>query len=119
MLLAQSHFLALTHQQEQNRRQLAESLHKLGQRLSSSLAQHFGQLQVSAHELRTPLTIIKGFTQVLRTNPSLAEDGDAHEMMAGSLSRVGRLHEVVTGRQAGGGQPPGVGHHRRGQHLAV
>ncbi|MCB0214559.1 MAG: hypothetical protein KDJ52_34785, partial [Anaerolineae bacterium] len=37
LLLAQSHLLALTHQQEQNRRQLVESLQKIGQRLSSSL----------------------------------------------------------------------------------
>ncbi len=37
LLLAQSRLLALSHQQEQNRRQLTESLQKIGQRLSSSL----------------------------------------------------------------------------------
>lgn len=52
-------------------------------------------IQVAAHELRTPLTIIKGFTQVLSTNPSLAQAADAHEMIAGILSGVERLHQVV------------------------
>ncbi|MCB0214297.1 MAG: HAMP domain-containing histidine kinase, partial [Anaerolineae bacterium] len=52
-------------------------------------------IHISAHELRTPLTIIKGYTQVLKLNPTLNEDDNAHEMMAGILSGVDRLHQIV------------------------
>ncbi len=50
---------------------------------------------VAAHELRTPLTVIKGYTQVLETNPNIKQDQDAKDVLDGILAGTERLHTIV------------------------
>ena len=53
-------------------------------------------INVMAHELRTPLTVIRGYAQVLsKVDEAHAQDGASQEMLAGVLSGVERLQEIV------------------------
>jgi signal transduction histidine kinase len=53
-------------------------------------------IQVAAHELRTPLTIMKGYLNVIRTDPALPAGGLLAEALEGLSRGTERLHEVVT-----------------------
>jgi len=50
-------------------------------------------ISIASHELRTPLTIIKGYTEMLMDDPSLADN--LKKMMTGIHDGTLRLHEVM------------------------
>jgi signal transduction histidine kinase len=53
-------------------------------------------INVMAHELRTPLTVVHGYAQVLsKVDEVHSQDGASQEMLAGVLSGVERLQEIV------------------------
>lgn len=49
----------------------------------------------AAHELRTPLTVVKGYTQILRTNAAVQAEEGLARVIEGILTGTDRLHEVV------------------------
>jgi signal transduction histidine kinase len=52
-------------------------------------------INVAAHELRTPLTTIKGYSQMLLQEATIAENQYHHELVTGIFQGSIRLHEVV------------------------
>jgi signal transduction histidine kinase len=52
-------------------------------------------INVAAHELRTPLTTIKGYSQMLQQEESVAQSPYQRELVSGIFQGVMRLHEVV------------------------
>ena len=52
-------------------------------------------INVSAHELRTPITVIRGYAQMLATNPHLHSDDTAPMLLEGIQTGIQRLHQVV------------------------
>jgi len=62
------------------------------ERLDKTKADFIG---VAAHELRTPLTVIKGYTQVLSSLPTIMNDPQAQPLLDGIVAGVNRLHEIV------------------------
>lgn len=51
-------------------------------------------IAVTAHELRTPITVIKAYSQLLQKKGDEADGND--NLVAGIVSGVNRLHEIVT-----------------------
>jgi signal transduction histidine kinase len=52
-------------------------------------------IEVVAHELRTPLTVMKGYTQVLGSQPAVKAEGANVSLVEGILNGVERMHVVV------------------------
>ncbi|NWF63680.1 MAG: cyclic nucleotide-binding domain-containing protein [Chloroflexi bacterium] len=52
-------------------------------------------IQVAAHELRTPITVIKGYANLLKSNPTLSADPTLNPALEGILSGAERMHTVV------------------------
>ncbi len=52
-------------------------------------------IDVAAHELRTPLTVIKGYTQILRTNAAVQAEESLERVIEGILAGSDRMHEIV------------------------
>jgi signal transduction histidine kinase len=52
-------------------------------------------INVAAHELRTPLTTIKGYSQMLQQEQSVAQNPYQRELVSGIFQGALRLHEVV------------------------
>jgi len=52
-------------------------------------------IQVAAHELRTPLTVMKGYLNVIKTDPQVSAEGMLAEALAGLSRGTERLQEVV------------------------
>ncbi|GIK55810.1 MAG: hypothetical protein BroJett015_14730 [Chloroflexota bacterium] len=53
-------------------------------------------IAVTAHELRTPITVMKAYSQLLQKKGGEASDNDNDNLVAGIVSGVNRLHEIVT-----------------------
>lgn len=52
-------------------------------------------IAVAAHELRTPLTVLKGYTQVLGSRPSVLDDPETTALLEKMLDGQERLHEII------------------------
>ncbi|MBN1887410.1 MAG: substrate-binding domain-containing protein [Thermoflexales bacterium] len=52
-------------------------------------------IDIAAHELRTPLTVVRGYTEMLRINPTIVADASLNETLGGMLNGMKRLHQVV------------------------
>ena len=52
-------------------------------------------ITVVSHELRTPLTLIHGFSQMLRSDPVIAEDEIRNKEVEGIVNGANRLHGIV------------------------
>jgi len=52
-------------------------------------------ITVVSHELRTPLTLIHGFSQMLRSDPVIAEDELRAKEVEGIVNGAHRLHTIV------------------------
>jgi signal transduction histidine kinase/DNA-binding LacI/PurR family transcriptional regulator len=52
-------------------------------------------IDIAAHELRTPLTVVRGYTEMLHTNPTIVADAFLNETLGGMVNGMKRLHEVV------------------------
>lgn len=52
-------------------------------------------ISVASHELRTPLTVIHSYTQMLQLLPSIKQDEQAQELLAGVVRGVARLQEIM------------------------
>ncbi len=52
-------------------------------------------ITVVSHELRTPLTLIHGFSQMLRSDPVIAEDELRNKEVEGIVNGAHRLHTIV------------------------
>lgn len=53
-------------------------------------------IAVTAHELRTPITVMKAYSQLLQKKGNEAGGSDNDNLVAGIVSGVNRLHEIVT-----------------------
>jgi signal transduction histidine kinase len=52
-------------------------------------------ISVVSHELRTPLTVIHSYTQMLEILPSISNDENAKELLAGVTKGTTRLREII------------------------
>jgi signal transduction histidine kinase len=52
-------------------------------------------ISVVSHELRTPLTVIHSYTQMLEILPSISNDENAKELLAGVAKGTTRLREII------------------------
>ncbi len=75
--------------------QRTEELNKAYQTLERLDKTKSDFIGVSAHELRTPLTVIRGYTQFLKSYPTIKADTEIQAMLGGMLAGVDRLHNIV------------------------
>ncbi|MCA9972900.1 MAG: GAF domain-containing protein [Anaerolineales bacterium] len=52
-------------------------------------------IQIVAHELRTPLTLLRGYSQMLLSDPEVAAHEYARDLVQGMFSGANRLHDIV------------------------
>lgn len=50
---------------------------------------------ITSHELRTPITVIRGYSQILETNPAIKNDANLQNIVKGILSGTNRMYELV------------------------
>lgn len=92
--------------QYEKSRQFNEQLESEVQKRTEDLRAAYEQLErldrtksnfisVTAHELRTPLTVMKGYAQMLSTDPILSENQKYKELTSGIIKGSDRLDEII------------------------
>ena len=82
-------------QLEQMVQQRTEELHKAYRTLEQLDQTKTDFIDVAAHELRTPLTLVKGYTQVLESYPTIQKDPEVRTLLNGIMTGATRLYEIV------------------------
>ncbi len=52
-------------------------------------------INIVAHELRTPLTVLRGYTSLLKVDPTIQANAQLRDVITGMLNGAGRLHDII------------------------